>query len=520
MGKSCYIYRVLYLELHVPIKINDTISLLPRESSLDEKNYNIDFNKDEYSFILIESEEEIKDKNLLQKKVELILTILSAFLCNQFYCKENYCLKVENMSYKAIFAKIVPFPNRFIKKVRNYSFLSAPGIQRHFGEIFSTLLENPLSDSLFYLMATLMACLRESIVEVSSILAWNFLEHLASRYWKSENEDYLLKINQKKFDDYISTLKDTALKFIKDEIKKEDLLLTGEHSKVFNITNLLTSGISSKILPFSPVKYRILSMFEKEGILEDTDEEKIKTMNLIRNLLLHDGLSLIEISSHKKIKDDPKEFNAIYKAFLYRKFLMLLRIIEDHAEFKSGRLILKEEYIEENRLELQMKKSGGSAEEIILSTLKISAEKGKKEIQIEKANILKHIGSFLTEFQVLRLRATLRWNSKDEDFEIEINYNLEKNEYLLKVNNPSAQFAMYCYSPQFQTKGDRPEDNQQLVNYLIFKSNFKEYNIKALVFPSPIKFNISDRRILGFSQAEEEGEFITFQIEEIIIHSK
>jgi len=41
-----------------------------------------------------------------------------------------------------------------------------------------------------------------------------------------------------------------------------------------------------------------------------------------------------------------------------------------------------------------------------------------------------------------------------------------------------------------------------------------------LVLPSPIKFNISDWRILGFTQAEEEGESITFQIEEIIIHAK
>jgi len=52
---------------------------------------------------------------------------------------------------------------------------------------------------------------------------------------------------------------------------------------------------------------------------------------------------------------------------------------------------------------------------------------------------------------------------------------------------------------------------------LIFKSNFKDYNIKVLVLPSPIKYNISDWRIIGFQQAEEEGEFIIFQIDEIII---
>jgi len=62
MKKFCYIYRILYLELHIPLKITDTIFLLPKSSSLDKNNYIINFNKNEFSYILIESEEELKDE--------------------------------------------------------------------------------------------------------------------------------------------------------------------------------------------------------------------------------------------------------------------------------------------------------------------------------------------------------------------------------------------------------------------------------------------------------------------------
>ncbi|MHA1253102.1 MAG: hypothetical protein ACTSRP_24165 [Candidatus Helarchaeota archaeon] len=201
-----------------------------------------------------------------------------------------------------------------------------------------------------------MVSLRENIFETSSILAWNFLEHLASRYWNNQDKNFLLKITEEKSNDFISKLKETASNYMSNEIKDEDILLIGEYSKRYNIKNLLISEITTNILFFSPVTYRILSMFEKEEILEENDEEKIKKMNLIRNLLLHNGYSLKEISSHKNIDFNPIEFIASYKVFLYRKFLMFLKIIDDHTEFKFGRLILKDDYIDEKRIELEMEK--------------------------------------------------------------------------------------------------------------------------------------------------------------------
>ncbi|KKN38940.1 hypothetical protein LCGC14_0748430 [marine sediment metagenome] len=85
MKKIFYLYRVLHLEIHIPLKITDEIHILPNPTSLDTKNYNIKFNKNEYSFILIESENLMLEKAEIEKRVTIIYTILASFLCNQFY---------------------------------------------------------------------------------------------------------------------------------------------------------------------------------------------------------------------------------------------------------------------------------------------------------------------------------------------------------------------------------------------------------------------------------------------------
>ncbi len=515
MTKFRYFYRILYLELHIPLKITDLIYILPRESSIDNRNFSIDFNKDHYSFLLIESDKELEDKSL-QNIVELVLTILSAFLSNQFYYKEYYHFKEFENDYIIQKARLIPFPNRSIQKVTHYSFFTAPGLQRHFGEIFLKISDHSLSDSLFYLMATLMASLKENVFETSSILAWNFLEHLASRYWKIEDQHFLLTIKQEKFKQYISKLKEFALKYIKNEIKKEDVNLSGESSKIYDIKNLLTSGISSNIFRYSPVKYRIFSMLEKEGILEDEDKEKVKKMNNIRNLIMHDGLSLQDIRSNSKIDFDPIEFNAQNKAFLYKKFLMFLKIIPEHAQFEYGKLILKENNIEEQRLELKMKENGEPTKSIIMSTLKLSAEKGRTEINFEKAKIIENLNS-LRFFEDLKLKSIMKWTSHEEDVEIVINFRLEKEKYILKLNNPSNEYIRYCYSSQFEVTADKPEDNLRLVQPTIFSSKYKEYQIKIIVYGKPIKYNIHDWRVLGFTQVEEEEEFVILEINELLL---
>jgi len=109
----------------------------------------------------------------------------------------------------------------------------------------------------------------------------------------------------------------------------------------------------------------------------------------------------------------------------------------------------------------------------------------------------------------------MKWNSNEEKVEIKITCNREKNEYLLTVKNPPIEYLRYWYSSLFKIKGDKPEDNLQLAKPIIFKSNFDDNEIKVLVYKPPIKYNVNDLRILGFTQAESDEEFITFQINEI-----
>ncbi|KKN15116.1 hypothetical protein LCGC14_0989240 [marine sediment metagenome] len=62
MVKFRYFYRILYLELHIPLKITDLVYILPRESSVDNKNYCIDFIYNYYVRSVIEVKGEIWDK--------------------------------------------------------------------------------------------------------------------------------------------------------------------------------------------------------------------------------------------------------------------------------------------------------------------------------------------------------------------------------------------------------------------------------------------------------------------------
>jgi len=238
MTKFCYVYRVLYLELHIPLRINNNIFLLPSMQLLNERNYNMNFYKDEYSFILIESEKEIEDKQLLEKKIEIILTILSLLFCNQFYSQEYYYIKKENKDYEILKAEIIPFPTRSIKKAYNYLFDNALGIQKHFGDIYQELSNHLLFDSLYHITATLMACLKENLFEICAILAWNFLEHLAARYWNKKNKNNLLKLKKEEYKE----LKIKTKKFIGNNIQDDYILLTGKHFEGLNIKELLISN--------------------------------------------------------------------------------------------------------------------------------------------------------------------------------------------------------------------------------------------------------------------------------------
>lgn len=496
------------MELHIPLKITNNIFLLPRRQLLDEKNYSIGFNKDEYIFILIESKEEIEDKQILEKKVKIILTILSVFFCNQFYYKEYYYIKKEINEYEILEARIIPFPTRSVKKAFNYLFSNALGIQRHFGDIIQELLNHPLSDSLFHLTATLMACLKEDVFETSAILAWNFLEHLAARYWSEENKDFLLKLKSEKYKEF----KQGAVKFNKENVQDDYVLLTGEHSRVYDITDLL---ISNNI---SPVKYRIFSMFEKKDIFEDkeNDKDKIRKLYKIRNKLMHYGSSLEEIRSSPDINFNPTNFVITYKPFIYQKFLKFLNIVDKYAEFRNGKLILKDDMLEEYRTDLDLIKEGEKKGRLTLSVMKLSAEDVNKNLPLEKVDILDNINTFLEPFQNLTTEGTLEWNSNKANVVINLKY--DNNEFTLKMNNPPIKYSRYLNSSRFHVKGDKPEDNIQMIDHNIIKFNYSNYVIHVLFFENVIKWNIDEKDLYGFEKSGKEEQYLIFKIEEIQVN--
>jgi len=497
------------LELHIPLKINNNVFLLPRKKLFNQIDYNIDFNKDEYAFILIESEEEIESKQILEKKIEIILTILSVFFCNQFYYKEYYYIKKENKDYEILEARIIPFATRSIKKAYKYLFNNALGIQKHFGDIYQELSNHPLSDSLYHLTATLMACLKEDIFEMSAILAWNFLEHLAARYWSEKNKNFLLKLKKEEYKKF----RKKAIKFNKNNIQDDFVLLTGIHYQG-DIENLLISD------NLSPVRYRIYSMFENEGIFEnkEKDKDKIKYMYKIRNKLMHNGSSLEEIRSSQDITFNPIKFVSTNKFFIYQKFLRFLNIIDKYAEFRFDRLIFKNDNLEEQRTELELIKGGEHKGRIILSVMKLRAENGDKNLPLERLAILDGINSYLDFFQDLTFEITLEWNSNKEKVEIDAKYDINNNEYILKIKNPPIRYSRYLYSSSFQVKGDNPEDNIQVLDHKIISFNYKNHTLNILFFENVIKWNIDENELYGFGKSDEEDQYLIFKIEEIQVN--
>ena len=377
------------MEIHIPLKITDEIHILPNPKSLNENDYNIKFNKNEYSYILFESQDLMLEKVEIDKRVEIIYTILATFLCNQFYFENYYYFKKEDDTYEIIKAQISPLPDRYIKEVSDYSFFTALSVQNHLGDIFQSLMNHPLSESIFYIIATLMACLREETFETGAILGWNVLEHLSSKYWNKIDKQCLNKIREEKYNTLYERLKADTESFIKN-LDKEDILLRGTIGEDYRkkIKNLFLSGLSSSFYNFSPAKYRIKLMFENENILEDRDSYYIDNMNFIRQKLLHDGLSLQQIKLLKKIDFNPLEFLEEYKAFIYHKMLIFLKIIDDHARFVDGRLIFKGEGIESSDLIFQ---SSDPEEEPrkLASFKKISTQGHSKEISSEITSLLK-----------------------------------------------------------------------------------------------------------------------------------
>ncbi|MBA7688870.1 hypothetical protein ES703_97359 [subsurface metagenome] len=157
-------------------------------------------------------------------------------------------------------------------------------------------------------------------------------------------------------------------------------------------------------------------------------------MDKIRIKLMHYGSSLEEIRSSPDINFNPTNFVITYKPFIYQKFLKFLNIVDKYAEFRNGKLILKDDMLEEHRTDLDLIKEGEKKGKLTLSVMKLSAEDVNKNLPLEKVDILDDINTFLEQFQNLTMEGTLEWNSNKANVVINLKY--DNNEFTLKMNNP------------------------------------------------------------------------------------
>ncbi len=462
------------------------MSYIPRHKESCRKKIKIKtkFNKNEYSYILFESQDLMLEKVEIEKRVKIIYAILATFLCNQFYLENYYYFKKEDNTYEIIKAQISSLPDRYTKEVSDYSFFTALSIQSHLGDIFQSLMNHPLSDSIFYIIATLMACLREETFETGAILGWNVLEHLSSKYWNKMDKQYLYKIREEKYKSLYERLKKDTESFIKN-LDKEEMLLRGTIGEDYRkkIKSLFLSGLSSSFYNFSPTKYRIKSMFEKENILEDGNSYYIDNMNFIRQKLLHDGLSLQQIESLKKIDSNLTKFLEEYKAFIYRKMLKFLKIIDDHARFVDGRLIFEGEEIESSDLIFQ---SSDPEEESrkLASFKKISTQVHSKEISSERTSLLKDllqkINEFLKNIQESIIEAKLKWKENEKDIKIKVLLEQDADSLVIRMDEIPSEFFGYIYGRHHEVRGDNPEDNINLIEPIVFESLFQGYQLQFI----------------------------------------
>ena len=482
MKKFFYLYRVLHLEIHIPLKITDKIHILPNPTSLDAQNYNIKFNKNEYSYILIESENLMLEKAEIEKRVTIIYTILASFLCNQFYLENYYFFKKEDTDYEIIKVKISTIPERYLEQIPDYSFFTVLSLRNHFGDIYQSLMDNHLSDSIYYIVATLMACLREKTFETGAILGWNVLEHLSSKYWNSLGElgkKYLNKIEEKEFNELICILRGETEKFLKN-LNEKSILIPGKFGDKHrrNLKGLFYSGLKSNFTNFSPAKYRIKSMFEKSEIFEKEDSYYIDKMNFIRQKLLHVGLALQQIESLNEIDFNLIKFLGKYKAFLYRKMLMFLKIVPDHAMFIDGKLVIKDERIEGSDLVFINEET--QEPQRIASIRVIKTEHNNTKIDREKSSILEILlqktNEFLKSKQNAITDANLSWDNNNVDVKMQVL--IENEKFIIRMQEIPRTFYDFLYSRHHQVKGDNPEDNIDLLKPINFICIFNNYQLK------------------------------------------
>lgn len=344
-----YLFRISCLELFYPVIINDDIYIIPNSDDMRDKyevNLSfIDFNPSSFSYLSIMSEEPIELEELenLAKKVLSMLTIL---ILNPLYLEEFYHFKYEGSNLSLVEATIKPFQEPDLKKKENYLHgkLGIYPFNEIVRDLYKKISNNPISDSLYSIIMEYIVSHKEPLIEISGTIAWNVLEHIASRYWNKRDKNKLYIIKKKKFNAYIKALSDCADDFIEHKINQQKDVLLDHPNYTGTYKSLLKNGLTPQIIGFSPVKFRIFKIFEEEGIEYESKKDLIMDMYDIRNKIYHDGLNIEQIKNI--LGKNPIDIIVKFRPFLYRKILELSGLIYEFFLFKSGHLTVKKEFSE------------------------------------------------------------------------------------------------------------------------------------------------------------------------------
>jgi hypothetical protein len=517
MKNFIYVYKILFLEVHFPIIIDEEKQIIPCKSNIiDGKsdfntNYtNISFNPNLYSFIVIQKDSETSEL-ILKQEIENILVIFSMLLLEQFFYYDRYYFEMqsENIILKEATTTTLKEARSKGRKGYLHGPLGVYSFEKIAKELFSKIKSNPISDSLFFLIAEFLTNLNTNIIEVNGILSWNTLEHIASRYWKKVDQAKLYKIRPDIFNKFIEYLKSETENFVKD-LKPEHILIDDPN---YSIKSLLKGGLSKSIIEFSPIKYKIYCMFQNENITDSEDKQIIKKIYSIRNKLIHNGLSIDELRDDEELQKKLKGENLLevlikFTPYLYRKLLKFLGIIEEFAYFYLGRLRLKivDKLSAEplNDIDAFFERE---VEEIII------AEKIEETYDIIRNIVGKE---FIAELYI---------KDEKEDSKICINNNPKKDFFNLVCYEPSSR--LYKYTKNLTKKGiNNPEDIYNLIDPIEFKLLLENNQIVFKVIPRcidgqfAIRWDNLNKLIKKFGKTKIERDYFTFEIEEIKIELK
>jgi len=347
MKKHIYIFRINYLGIRLPIKLSETISILPGnyELSQDEDlNFDISFQINKYSYIFIERDISLEFSDL-RKELNLIFALISFLLSNWLDIYPQECYHINYDTNKRMIlekGKIVPFKSFEFNRQYSRILPSKDRIRKIINKMYRIFREDTISDSIYFIIGQFLISKREDILLTKVIYAWNVLEHFVSSYWENSNKTQLYIINEEKFDELIESLNNTLEEYIKN-LEQDDIYISQLKVDFYrqDYKKLLENKLRNGLDNFSPIKYKIIRMFEIEGLnMTKIEYEIINKMNKMRNFIFHKGVKKEEIE--KEIKKDPADLTKEFLNFLEIKIWQYFKFINKYATLNNELISFKE----------------------------------------------------------------------------------------------------------------------------------------------------------------------------------